>query len=131
LTASERAAFVRVAILGLGSLAFAASASAMPVSAFLSKVDKLAKAGAVATMSSDAALIKKELEDDAAALRAERLAATQSGKTPAYCPDAGSGPPSLEEIVAGLKAVPEAKRSGTQVKDALRAFMARRFPCSR
>ena len=122
---------MRIAILGLSAVAFAASASAMPVSAFLSKVDKLAKAGAVATMSSDASLIKKELEDDAATLRAERLAATQSGKTPAYCPDAESGPPSLEEIVAGLKAVPEAQGSGTEVKDALRAFMAKRFPCSR
>jgi hypothetical protein len=113
------------------ALAAAVPASAMPVSTFLAKMDKLTSEGPMATATSDAALIKKELQDDAAALRSERLAATQAGKTPPYCPKEGAARPTLEEIVAGLKAVPEAKRGTTDVKDALRAFMAKRFPCGR
>jgi hypothetical protein len=106
-------------------------ASAMPVSTFLTKVDQLAKEGAMATATSDAALLKKELQDDAAALRSERLAATQIGKTPPYCPGGDVAQPTLQEIVSGLKSVPEAKSGTTEVKDALRAFMAKRFPCTR
>ena len=109
--------------------AFSTSASAMPVSTFLAKMDQLAKEGAMATATSDAGLLKTELQDDAAALRVERMAATAAGKTPPYCPDASAAQPTLEEIVAGLRAIPEAQRSKTQVKDALRNFMATRFPC--
>lgn len=122
---------MRKFVLAIAAVAVATSASAMPVATFLTKIDKLAKEGALATMTSDASVVKKELQDDAAALRSERLAATQSGKTPAYCPDAQSPQPSVDEIIAGLKQVPEAKRSTTEVKDALRAYLAKRFPCSR
>jgi hypothetical protein len=111
--------------------ALPSAASAMPVSTFLAKFDKLTKEGTMATATSDASLLKKELQDDAAALRAERLAAAAAGKTPAYCPDAQAAQPTLQEIVAGLKAAPEAKRGTTEVKDALRSFMAKRFPCTR
>ena len=120
---------MRSAVLALSALAFGTSAGAMPVSTFLAKMDNLAKAGALATMTSDAALVKKELQDDAATLRAERMAAEQAGKAPAYCPDT-SGSLSLEEIVGGLKAVPAAEQGKTEVKDALRALMAKRFPCA-
>jgi hypothetical protein len=116
-------AFVAMALVS-------SSAAAMPVSTFLSKMDRLAKEGAMATATSDAALLKKELQDDAAALRSERMAATAAGNTPAYCPTANAAQPTLEEIVAGLRGVPEAQRSKTEVKDALRAFMAKRFPCA-
>jgi hypothetical protein len=121
---------LRWTLAGL-ALATAIPASAMPVSVFLAKMDKLTSEGPMATATSDAALVKKELQDDAAALRSERLAATQAGKSPPYCPKEGAAQPTLEEIVAGLKAVPEAKRGTTEVKDALRTFMAKRFPCSR
>jgi hypothetical protein len=115
----------------LAVAAVSAPASAMPVSTFLAKMDQLAKEGAMATATSDAALLKKELQGDAAALRAERMADTAAGKTPAYCPDSNAPQPTLDDIVAALKTVPEAQRGRTEVKDALRAFMAKRFPCSR
>lgn len=121
---------MRKLILAL-ALAVATSASAMPVATFLDKVDKLAKEGALGAMTSDASLVKKELTDDAAALRSERLASTQAGKTPAYCLNAQSAPPSVDEIIAGLKQVPAAERDKTEVKDALRAYMAKRFPCTK
>ena len=116
-----------LALVALASLS--TSASAMPVSTFLNKMDQLTKECAMATATSDAALLKKELQDDAAALRAERLAAIQAGQTPAYCPDASAAPLTIEDLVGGLKGVPEAQRGKTEVKDALRSFMAKRFPC--
>jgi hypothetical protein len=117
--------------LGAAALAVSAPAAAMPVSVFLSKMDKLTSEGPMAAATSDAALLKKELQDDAAALRSERLAASQAGKTPPYCPGGDAAQPTLQEIVGGLKSVPEAERSKTDVKDALRSFMAKRFPCTR
>ena len=102
----------------------------MPVSTFLAKFQALEAKGALAAVTSDATLLKKELQDDAAALRAERLAAVQSGSKPAYCPDAGAGPPSFDEIIGALSAVPQGDRGKTEVKDALRAYMAKRFPCA-
>ena len=115
--------------IALASLAVASPAPGMPVSTFLTKIDKLAAEGPLGTVTSDAALLKKELQDDAASLRAERLAAAQQGKKPAYCPDPSGSGPSIDEIVAGLKQVPPANRDKTEVKDALRAYMAQRFPC--
>ncbi|HET7577368.1 MAG TPA: hypothetical protein VFK19_12510 [Sphingomicrobium sp.] len=122
-----RKRFLAIAVIGLA----AEPAAAMPVSTFLTKIDALARAGAVAAASSDGQLIKKELEDDAAALHDERVAAASAGNTPAYCPAPQSGPPSLDEIVASLKEVPKAKRGKTEVRDALRAYLAQRFPCNK
>jgi hypothetical protein len=124
---------MRIAAAGLAALALAlaAPASAMPVATFLAKIDTLMKEGQLATMTSDAALVKKELQDDAAALRAERLAAVQAGKAPAYCPDAQAAEPTGAEIILGLKQVPQAEQGKIEVKDALRAHLAKRFPCTK
>ena len=103
----------------------------MPVSTFLAKMDTLMKEGQLATMTSDAAVVKKELQDDAAALHAERLAAAQAGKTPAYCPDLQAPQPTAAEIILGLKQVPQADQSKIEVKDALRTYLAKRFPCTK
>jgi hypothetical protein len=121
---------VRGAFAALAALTLAAPAAAMPVSTFLAKFHSLEAKGALATVTSDATLLKTELQDDAAALRAERLAAVQAGTTPAYCPDAAAGPPSFDEIIGALNEVPPADQGKTEVKDALRAYMARRFPCT-
>lgn len=120
---------MRLRAIAFTALAVSAPAIAMPVSTFLAKIDKLAAEGPLATVTSDATLLKKELQDDAASLRAERLAAAQHGNTPAYCPGPTGGSPSIDEIVGGLKEVPVDRRDTTEVKDALRAYMARRFPC--
>ena len=120
---------MRLTAFALGALALGVPAAAMPVSTFLTKIDKLASEGPLATVTSDATLLKKELQDDAASLRAERLAAAQAGKKPAYCPTAQGASPTLDEIVEGLKKVPPRQRDSTEVKDALRSYMAQRFPC--
>ena len=121
---------MRLPAVVLGLLTISSPASAMPVSTFLAKLDKLAAEGPLATVTSDAALLKKELQDSAASLRAERLGAAQAGKTPAYCPDPQGAPPSSDEIIDALKEVPAAQQAATEVKDALRSYMARRFPCA-
>jgi hypothetical protein len=122
---------MRFEAAGLAALALATPASAMPVAAFLAKIDSLMKEGQLATMTSDAALVKKELQDDAAALRAERLAAVQAGKAPAYCPDPQAAQPTGAEIILGLKQIPQAEQGKIEVKDALRAYLAKRFPCTK
>ena len=122
---------MRFAAAGLAALALGAQASAMPVATFLSKIDTLMKEGQLATMTSDAALVKKELQDDAAALHAERLAASQAGKAPAYCPDPRAPQPTGAEIILALKQVPQADQGKTEVKDALRSYLATRFPCAK
>ncbi len=103
-------------------------AQAMDVATFLAKADALEKKGVLALLSSDLKLLKLEVENASAALRAERLAAQKAGRKPAYCPPAG-GKFTEKDILAGLRAVPPAQRQRTQVKDALRTYLSRRFPC--
>ena len=134
--ASERAASVRIAILGLSALAFAASASAMPVfRAFSRRSTELAKAGrggddeqrCVARSRKSSRTMPPRFVG-ASGLPPRRPASPSS-----YCSPTRRGPPSLgSEIVAGLKAVPEAKRERHRGQGReLRAFMAKRFPCNR
>jgi hypothetical protein len=73
-------------------------------------------------------LLKKEIETHSATLRAERLAAERAGRKPAYCPPAKSGLNS-EELLAAFRSIPAAQRPRTDVKDALRALLARKYPC--
>jgi hypothetical protein len=104
------------------------SASAMDVATFLAKADALQKKGMMALMSSDYKLLKNEIIAHSQTLRNERLAAQRSGRRPAYCPPAkqGLGSP---EILAAFRSIPAAQRPRTDVKDALRALLARKYPC--
>ncbi|HET9640699.1 MAG TPA: hypothetical protein VFP12_15995 [Allosphingosinicella sp.] len=104
------------------------SAQAMDVAAFLAKADALQKKGMLALMSSDYKLLKSEIETQAAALRAERLAAERARRRAAYCPPAKQSLTS-GEIIAAFRTIPAAQRPRIQVKDALRALMARKYPC--
>lgn len=104
------------------------AAAAMDVATFLGKADALEKMGVRAMFSDEAKLVMAELNAASGALREERLAAQAAGRRPAYCPGESNraGP---QEIVAALRRIPPARRPGTQLKDALRAFYARRYPC--
>jgi hypothetical protein len=111
----------------LAALPFGA-ANAMDVATFLAKADSLQKKGMMALMSSDYKLLKGEIVAQSQGLRSERLAAQRAGRKAAYCPpadsDLGSG-----EILAAFRTIPAAQRSRVQVKDALRALLARKYPC--
>lgn len=85
----------------------------------------------MATATTDATLLKKELADSAAALRTERIEAASAGRTPAYCPSERTAQPTFNDIVGALDAVPIESRAKTEVKDALRAYLGKRFPCGK
>jgi asparagine synthetase A len=106
----------------------ATAADAMNVKTFVEKADALEKKGVMALMSSDYRLLKKEVETAAAALKDERLAAAKAGRRAAYCPTSGSGLNS-KELLAAFRTIPPQQRERTEVKDALRALLARKYPC--
>ena len=105
-----------------------ASATAMPVSTFLAKADKLQSKGPLAMFSGDMKLLQNVIKADSTALRAERVAAQAAGKRPAYCPP-GAVKMGVKDIISAMRAVPPAQRARTDTRDALRAYFARRFPC--
>lgn len=109
----------------------AGAAQAMKVDQFLQKADALQQKGMMALFSSDYKLLKGEVEAGAAALRQERLAAKAAGRPQAYCP--GDSAPGLNsnEILKAFRTIPSAQRSRVEVKDALRALLARKYPCRR
>lgn len=111
-----------LAIVPLGA------AQAMDVATFLVKADALEKKGMLALMSSDYKLLMGELRTQGEALRAERLAASKAGRKPAYCPPAKQSL-NAKEVLTAFRTIPVAQRSRIQVKDALRALMARKYPC--
>ena len=103
------------------------AADAMNVAEFLAKADALEKKGAMALFSSDNRLLKNEVQGAATRLRAERAAAEKAGRRGAYCPRDKTGL-TPKEIVAYFRTIPPARR-GTEVDDALRTLLARKYPC--
>jgi hypothetical protein len=120
---------MRSAIAFLAGVAVAASASAMPVSTFLTKVDALKSKGPFALFSGDLKLLSTQMKTDLAAIRSERLAAQAAGRPTAFCPPAGGAKLTDKDVVDAMQAVPLAQRAQTETKDAMRAYLARRFPC--
>jgi hypothetical protein len=105
------------------------AATAMPVSTFLAKADKVQKKGPLAIFSGDLKLLMGQVKTDAAELRAENKAAAAAGRPKAYCTAPGGVKMSNRDILSAMNAVPPAQRARTSTKDALRAYFARRFPC--
>jgi hypothetical protein len=113
---------------GLLALLPVGAAQAMDVATFLAKADALQKKGMMALMSSDYKLLKNEIVAQSQVLRQERLAAQRAGRKPAYCPPEKTGLKS-DEILAAFRSIPAAQRPKIDVKDALRALLARKYPC--
>jgi hypothetical protein len=104
------------------------SAAAMPVQTFLTKADALQSKGPLAIFSGDLKLLMNTIKVDANALKTERLSAKTAGQTPAYCPTSDVNLTN-KDIVEAMRAVPPADRTRTDTRDALRSYMAKRFPC--
>lgn len=103
---------------------------AMTVAVFLQKADALRAMGVRAMASRDLPLLKTEVTTAAASLRAEREAAQRAGRRAAFCPPPqGRAGINSEELVAYFRGLPPAQRQRTQVRDAMRGFMIRRYPC--
>ena len=121
-----RAAWVVAAAVLAG---WGAAAQAMPLPVFLDKADALQRKGMLAVFSSDLSLLKSEVKAATEALRAERLAAKQAGRPQAYCPTVDGASIDSEKLLAALRQIPPAQRAHMNVKDGMRVFLARRFPC--
>jgi|KBSMisStaDraftv2_1062788.scaffolds.fasta_scaffold91987_3 hypothetical protein len=115
--------------VGIALASIATEAGAMPVSTFLLEVESLDPDSAAGKLTSQVSELKNELQRDAAELRAERLAASAAGKTPAYCPPDSAHQPGADEIIGALEEIPKDDRPNVEVKDAIRAYLAYRFPC--
>jgi hypothetical protein len=105
------------------------SAQAMDVQTFLAKADALKAKGPLALFSRDLKLLKSEIQTQSESLRSERLAAKAAGKPQAYCPQGDSGSMDSDELLAAFRTIPEPQRPRIQVRDALKALLARKFPC--
>jgi hypothetical protein len=113
-------------LAGLG----AGGAEAMPVSTFLQKAEALQAKGMLALFASDYKTLKTEVTNASGQLRSERLAARAAGRRPAYCPPQDQGSLDSNELLAAFRTIPPAVAARTEVKDALRALLARKFPCA-
>lgn len=120
---------IRLAPLLLLGMSAAATAQSMPVSNFLTKSEALQKKGPLALFSGDLKLLMAQVKADAAAIRAERLAAKAAGKPTAFCPPAAGTTLTDKDILAAMQEVPPARRAATSTRDALKAFLIRRHPC--
>lgn len=107
----------------------ATGAQAMDVATFLAKADALQSKGMLAMFSSDLAVLKHEMEGDLKALVTEARAAASAGRPHAFCPQPGKMSLNNREILASMRAVPTADRPRTDVREPLRALLARKYPC--
>jgi hypothetical protein len=105
------------------------AAQAMTVAQFLSKAKALQAQGALAIISPDAELLKREVASIRADYTADLRAARAAGKTPHSCPPE-TGKPKLtpRQMLAELERIPVAKR-GMSMKAAVYAYMKRTYPC--
>jgi hypothetical protein len=121
----KRKTLLAAAILCLVSVS---AANAMDVGTFLAKAAILQDRGVLAMFASEYGELQAEIGTSFAALKQERLAAQSGGRRPAYCPP-GPARLTMEETMAAMLAVPPARRAHVQVRDALRAALARKYPC--
>ena len=105
------------------------TAQAMTVAQFLAKARALQAQGALAIISPDAELLKREVASIRADYTADLRAARKAGKTPHSCPPE-TGKPRLtpRQMLAELEKIPPAKR-GMSMKAAVYAYMKRTYPC--
>lgn len=101
---------------------------AMTVATFLRKAEALEARGVMALLSSDMGLLKGEVRGAATALKAENDTARRAGRTPAFCAPERVRM-SSDELLTFFRQMPPALRQRTEVRDALRAYMGRRYPC--
>ena len=119
---------VMVAMVALG-LIVPDAAQAMTVAQFLAKVKALQAQGALAALSPDADLLRREVAAIRAAYTADLRTARAAGKTPHSCPPE-TGKPRItpKQMLAELEKIPPAKR-GMSMKAAVYAYMKRTYPC--
>lgn len=112
-----------------GLSASAAVAQKMPLSTVLAKADALKAKGPLALISSDLGLLKKEMQQTAAALKAERQSDLKAGRKPAFCPPNKPIPISSNEMLAHFRSFPPAQQARMTSLDGMRSLLAKKHPC--
>lgn len=113
----------------VAALVLPGTAQAMSVAQFLAKAKALQAQGALAILSPDAELLKREVAAIRASYTADLRAARAAGKTPHSCPpETGKPKLSPRQMLAELEKIPPAKR-GMSMKAAVYAYMKRTYPC--
>lgn len=111
------------------TLSMAVPASAMPVSEFLPKADKLMNAGMGAMFSKHRKPVMAEMDKVTTGYRADIKAARAAGKATSSCPPPkGKGKLNGKEFIGYLKTIPATQRD-MEVKTAFHRFMATKYPC--
>lgn len=83
-----------------------------------------------ALLRPDAHRLKGEAERAFANVRREIREARAAGRTPAACPGETINL-NVEQLLAFLNGIPQARRQRMSVTDGIRAWMADRYPCAR
>jgi hypothetical protein len=113
---------------GLAVILFATAAQAMTVREFLATADRLPQ-NATAVLRPEGRRLVSEVTSAVSTLKAEQAADIRAGRRPAHCiPARGTGI-SAEALVARFRALPPSRRN-ISVIEALREWMAERYPCS-
>jgi hypothetical protein len=120
----------RLLVAALG-LAIPQAGIAMPVDAFLARAEALQAKGFAALFSSDLKRLRDLALADLRQIGSERHAAEAAGRPTAFCPPRGGVRLSDNDVLDAMRAVPAERRAQTDSRDALRAYLARRFPCLR
>jgi hypothetical protein len=117
----------RVAAIAIAVSLVATAASAMTVQEFLTTASRIPQ-NPTALLRSDTRRLMGEFRGSVLAVREERTAARAAGRQPANCmPDKVGFSPN--EILARFNAIPAPRRSQISVTQAVREWMAERYPC--
>ncbi len=121
----KKALFIAAALSAFATPAFAQN---MPVSTFLEKADALKAKGMMAMFSSDAGVLKTEVQAAALSYRKERKASEAAGRKPEVCPPE-KGSLNSDELMTAFRAIPAEARPRTTVKQAWIGYIKRKYPC--
>ena len=115
-------------LLILALVATPALAHAMPVSEFLAEAEDIPR-NPSALLRSDTRRLMGEIRGAFETLGNERRAAEAAGRTPAFCPpEGGRVSLSADAIMNRLNSIPASRRH-ISVTQAMREWMAERYPC--
>jgi hypothetical protein len=113
-------------VVGLAATLFATAARAMTVQEFLTTASRIPQ-NPTAMLRSDTRRLIREFEGAVRTVRAEQVAARQSGRKPPTCmPEQVSFSPSA--ILGRFNSIPASRRN-ISVAQAMREWMAERHPC--
>lgn len=101
----------------------------MNAETFFQKAAALQRKGMMAMFSSDVKLLMKVAKSSGESARAQRLATQKAGRTPRYCPPAGSQRLTSDDFMQRLGAIPRAERQRIDMTEAMIRVLAVKFPC--